>query len=193
MTMIVATKECWSEILAAFLEFGFIQKELEFQLSQESQNRYEVIFSKKLFTELRASSEKRRDDMDKFLDLDARFDSEPMNGHCKIITRKGCEDLAIIQFAMAITISRLKAEKRKRIEDRKIMLNLELEDAIKNHKYFGYKKADIFYKKSDFYVKFRFSRRDGCIKKIPKPWKNKKLFSPEGILEEFKAYLDTLL
>lgn len=189
MTMIVATKECWSEILAAFLEFGFIQKELEFQLSQESQNRYEVIFSKKLFTELRASSEKRRDDMDKFLDLDARFDSEPMNGHCKIITRKGCEDLAIIQFAMAITISRLKAEKSKRIIEEKKRIMDGLGKAIASHPLLKIRNSPlIFYKKGYYHAAVRFEKKVKSVRKALCPFRVISA-NPEKVIKKFEEHL----
>lgn len=188
---IIALKECWGDILPCFKEHRFTPEELEVRFIREGSAIF-PIFHKRFFDEIRRVNEKNRADLGTFFELEIRPEPLSPDDHYRIITKRGWIDLSMIQCAMAFARPEFASEKRKRIEERKIMLGLELEDAIKNHKDFGYKGSNVFYKKGNFYAKVHFSRRDGCAKKIPKPWENKRLFSPEGLLEEFKEHLDTL-
>lgn len=193
---IMALKRCWDDIIPGFKEHRFTEIELKSGFIREG-SIIHPIFHKRFFSELRRINEKNRAELRRFFELETETVQLPgerseANEYCKVVVKRGWEDLTSIQYAMALALKEMAVEKRKRIEEQKIMLELELEDALKGHRKVGFKRAHIFYKKGEFNAKVHFSRSESYAGKIPKPWKSKIPSTPEGILEEFKKDISTI-
>lgn len=193
---ILAVKKCWDDIFPGFKEHRFTPAELKFGFIREGSIIHPILH-KRFFSELKRVNEKYRAELKGFFELETettQLPEEPdeLSEYCKVIVKRGWEDLSRIQYAMALALKEMAVEKRKRIEEQKIMLELELENALTGHKKVGFKRAYIFYKKGKFNAKVHFSRKEGYIGKIPKLWITAVPSTPEGILEEFKKDISTI-